>query len=98
MRQLPRLHHVRIVRCLRLPLTITNSRFDQPNSALTQANPDTADQIFDKHWQTWFTQADAQRLNELGINTVRIPVSSISLEVSQIIVLTTCVIAWLLAR
>ncbi|KAF9779204.1 glycoside hydrolase family 5 protein [Thelephora terrestris] len=41
--------------------------------ALTQANPNTADQIFDKHWRTWFTEADVQRLKELGINTVRIP-------------------------
>ncbi|KAF9653334.1 glycoside hydrolase family 5 protein [Thelephora ganbajun] len=40
---------------------------------LTKANPDTADQTFDKHWQTWFTKSDVQRLKELGINTVRIP-------------------------
>jgi len=40
---------------------------------LTRANPDTADQIFDEHWRTWFTERDVQRLRELGINTVRIP-------------------------
>jgi len=41
--------------------------------ALTKAYPDTADEIFDHHWQTWFTENDAQRLKELGINTVRVP-------------------------
>jgi len=41
--------------------------------ALTQKYPNTADEIFDKHWQSWFTHADVQRLKDLGINTVRIP-------------------------
>lgn len=41
--------------------------------ALTQKYPNTADQIFDKHWRTWFTRADVQRLKDLGINTVRVP-------------------------
>lgn len=41
--------------------------------ALTKANPNTADRIFDQHWRSWFTESDVQRLKELGMNTVRIP-------------------------
>lgn len=52
----------------------------QIDSALTKAYPDTADQLFDNHWQTWFTQADVQNLTALGINTVRIPVRWLPLE------------------
>ena len=88
MRQLRRLHHVRIVSRLWLPRVATDSRFEQTNSELTKANPNTADQIFDKHWQSWFTQADVQRLKGLGINTVRVPVSLVSLETARIPVLT----------
>lgn len=42
--------------------------------ALNNAYPDTADTLFKKHWETWFTQSDVDQLVELGINTVRIPV------------------------
>ncbi|KLO07787.1 glycoside hydrolase family 5 protein [Schizopora paradoxa] len=41
--------------------------------AFTRAYPDTADAIFDDHWETWFTQSDVDKLVEYGINTVRIP-------------------------
>jgi len=77
---------------------IRKSGFKQTNSALTQAYPDTADQIFDEHWQTWFTKADAYRLKALGINTIRIPVRLVFLEAPRIFVLTVCIEAWLLAR
>ncbi|OCB87636.1 glycoside hydrolase family 5 protein [Sanghuangporus baumii] len=41
--------------------------------AFAQAYPDTVDEIFDKHWSTWFTQDDVNKLASYGINTVRIP-------------------------
>lgn len=41
--------------------------------AFVQAHPDTADEIFDKHWSTWFSQKDVNVLVALGLNTVRIP-------------------------
>ncbi|KAI5895668.1 glycoside hydrolase [Schizophyllum commune H4-8] len=41
--------------------------------AFVKAYPDTADQIFDEHWSTWFSQDDVDQLVRLGINTVRIP-------------------------
>ena len=68
------------------------------NSNLTKAHPDTADQVFDEHWKTWFTKHDVHRFTELGLNTVRIPVRLVSLEVSWISVLTANIKAWLLAR
>ncbi|KAK1217379.1 hypothetical protein PQX77_019979 [Marasmius sp. AFHP31] len=40
---------------------------------LAKAYPDTVDQKFEKHWETWFNQADVDELASLGINTVRIP-------------------------
>ena len=91
MRQLRKLHYVRIVSRLWLSLTTTDSRFKQTNSELAKANPNNAQQIFEPHWQSWFTQADVQRLKELGMNTVRVPVSSAFLEVSRTPVLITCV-------
>jgi aryl-phospho-beta-D-glucosidase BglC (GH1 family) len=42
--------------------------------ALNKAYPDIADALFKKHWETWFTQSDVDRLKTLGINAVRIPV------------------------
>jgi len=42
--------------------------------SLNKAFPKTGDALFKKHWETWFAQADVDRLKELGINTVRIPV------------------------
>jgi len=42
--------------------------------SLNKAYPKTADALFKKHWETWFTQSDVDQLVELGINTVRIPV------------------------
>ncbi|KAL1677078.1 glycoside hydrolase superfamily [Schizophyllum commune] len=41
--------------------------------AFVKAYPDTADQIFNEHWSTWFNQEDVDELVRLGINTVRIP-------------------------
>ncbi|KAL1718108.1 glycoside hydrolase superfamily [Schizophyllum commune] len=41
--------------------------------AFVKAYPDTADQIFNEHWSTWFSQDDVDELVRLGINTVRIP-------------------------
>ncbi|KAJ7777399.1 glycoside hydrolase family 5 protein [Mycena metata] len=41
--------------------------------AFAQAFPDTVDAIFNKHWTTWFTQADINALVAAGINTVRVP-------------------------
>ena len=41
--------------------------------ALNKAFPNTADALFKKHWDTWFTQSDVDQLKALGINTVRIP-------------------------
>ena len=45
------------------------------DSAFAQAYPNVVDQKFNTHWETWFNQADVQRLQMYGINTVRIPVS-----------------------
>ncbi|KAH8110761.1 glycoside hydrolase family 5 protein [Phellopilus nigrolimitatus] len=41
--------------------------------AFAEAYPDTVDEIFNKHWSTWFTQKDVNKLSSYGINTVRIP-------------------------
>ncbi|KAI0792213.1 glycoside hydrolase family 5 protein [Abortiporus biennis] len=41
--------------------------------AFAQAYPDTVDEVFNKHWSTWFTQGDVNKLVDAGINTVRIP-------------------------
>ncbi|RPD58961.1 glycoside hydrolase [Lentinus tigrinus ALCF2SS1-7] len=41
--------------------------------SLVEAYPDTADEKFEKHWSTWFTQSDVDALSEVGINTIRIP-------------------------
>ncbi|KAF7290704.1 Glycoside hydrolase [Mycena indigotica] len=41
--------------------------------AFAEAYPKTVDATFAKHWETWFTQADVDKLKAAGINTVRIP-------------------------
>ncbi|KAH9851872.1 glycoside hydrolase family 5 protein [Lenzites betulinus] len=41
--------------------------------AFAQAFPKTVDQLFDKHWSTWFTQDDVNQLRAAGINTARVP-------------------------
>ncbi|KAI6117180.1 glycoside hydrolase family 5 protein [Pisolithus croceorrhizus] len=41
--------------------------------AFAMAYPDTVDQTFAKHWDSWFTQSDLQDLKNAGINTLRIP-------------------------
>ena len=45
-----------------------------PTSALANAYPDTVDDLFAKHWDTWLTQNDIEALKAVGINTVRLPV------------------------
>ena len=34
-----------------------------------------ADQVFNTHWETWFTEDDVKAISDAGLNTVRIPVS-----------------------
>ncbi|KAJ6581031.1 glycoside hydrolase family 5 protein [Mycena capillaripes] len=41
--------------------------------AFAKAYPRTVDQIFTKHWESWFNQDDVDALVDAGINTVRIP-------------------------
>ncbi|EKM50047.1 glycoside hydrolase family 5 protein [Phanerochaete carnosa HHB-10118-sp] len=41
--------------------------------AFAQAYPDTVDQKFEQHWESWFTQDDVDQIAAAGINTVRIP-------------------------
>ncbi|KAF9483040.1 glycoside hydrolase family 5 protein [Pholiota conissans] len=41
--------------------------------AFAQAYPDTVDEKFKTHWETWFAQSDVDDLVSAGINTVRIP-------------------------
>ncbi|KAH8104124.1 glycoside hydrolase family 5 protein [Cristinia sonorae] len=41
--------------------------------AFAQAHPKTVDSVFNKHWTTWFTQDDVNKLKAAGINTVRVP-------------------------
>ncbi|KAF8184464.1 glycoside hydrolase family 5 protein [Pholiota molesta] len=41
--------------------------------AFAQAYPDTVDEKFKTHWETWFTQTDVDNLVHAGINTARIP-------------------------
>lgn len=36
-----------------------------------------ADAVFQKHWETWFTQSDVQNIRNAGLNTVRVPVSGV---------------------
>ncbi|KAK0489258.1 glycoside hydrolase superfamily [Armillaria novae-zelandiae] len=43
------------------------------SSAFARAYPDTVDEVFNKHWSSWFNQTDVNALVEAGINTVRIP-------------------------
>lgn len=35
---------------------------------------ETADAVFDKHWNTWITQDDIANISSLGLNVIRIPV------------------------
>ncbi|KAF9563619.1 glycoside hydrolase family 5 protein [Agrocybe pediades] len=41
--------------------------------AFAEAYPDTVDQKFKTHWETWFNQPDVDQLVASGINTVRVP-------------------------
>jgi len=41
--------------------------------AFAEAFPNTVDQKFNAHWNTWFNQADVDQFVEFGLNTVRIP-------------------------
>ncbi|KAF9234097.1 glycoside hydrolase family 5 protein [Melanogaster broomeanus] len=42
-------------------------------SSFAKAYPDTVDETFAGHWDTWFTQDIVNELKDAGINTVRIP-------------------------
>ena len=35
-----------------------------------------ADEVFQQHWETWFSESDVQNIANAGLNTVRIPVSA----------------------
>lgn len=35
-----------------------------------------ADEVFQTHWETWFTEDDVKAIVDAGLNTVRIPVSN----------------------
>ncbi|KAF8637489.1 hypothetical protein AX17_002793 [Amanita inopinata Kibby_2008] len=41
--------------------------------AFAKAYPNTVDQLFNQHWNTWFNQADVDQFVAAGLNTVRIP-------------------------
>ena len=43
-------------------------------SAFARAYPNTVDEKFAQHWDTWFTESHVQQIVEAGINTVRVPV------------------------
>ncbi|RDB18518.1 Glucan endo-1,6-beta-glucosidase B [Hypsizygus marmoreus] len=43
--------------------------------AFAKAYPGTVDRKFNEHWNSWFNQADVDSIVNVGINTVRIPVS-----------------------
>ncbi|EJD55088.1 glycoside hydrolase family 5 protein [Auricularia subglabra TFB-10046 SS5] len=42
-------------------------------SALAKTLGNETDSVFQKHWETWFNQADIDRIKAAGLNTVRIP-------------------------
>jgi hypothetical protein len=46
------------------------SEFD----CVMQLGQDAADKVFAKHWDTWITEEDLDKMKEYGINTVRVPV------------------------
>jgi glucan endo-1,6-beta-glucosidase len=56
-----------------VPHQVSNLVVLSATRALTKAYPDTADRLFQEHWETWFTQDDVDKLQAYGINTVRIP-------------------------
>lgn len=35
-----------------------------------------ADEVFQQHWETWFSESDVRDIVDAGLNTVRIPVST----------------------
>ena len=72
------MHQIRIVCFAFLSFSLA-FRTLVPSSALVKAYPDTADEKFAKHWDTWFTQDELNTLVAAGINTVRIPVSIFSI-------------------
>jgi len=37
-----------------------------------------ADQVFQTHWETWFSESDVRNIANAGLNTVRIPVRKYS--------------------
>ena len=49
----------------------SKSEFD----CVSKLGQEAADKAFQKHWDTWITEEDWKWLSDIGINTVRIPVS-----------------------
>jgi len=41
--------------------------------AFGKAYPDTVDEVFNGHWESWFSQSDVDTMAQYGLNTVRIP-------------------------
>lgn len=48
-------------------------------SDLDVARGSYAKQVLERHWDTWITESDWERIARVGINTVRIPVSGANL-------------------
>ena len=72
-------NHVQIVQIALRPNRELNPRdhairVSRIPSAFAKAYPDTVDEKFAGHWDTWFTQSHVNQFVELGINTVRVPV------------------------
>ena len=55
---------------------LSNTPFNQ-QSDLDVARGINAKQILERHWDTWVTEEDWVWISERGVNTVRIPVSSL---------------------
>lgn len=66
-----------------------------PTSALAKKYPDTVDDRFAKHWDTWFTQNDIEALKVAGINTVRLPVSISGIRFASVTYCTTQLGYWI---
>jgi len=48
----------------------TKSEFD----CMIKLGQDAGNKAFQKHWDTWITQEDLDKMKEYGINTIRVPV------------------------
>ncbi|KAI0159654.1 glycoside hydrolase family 5 protein [Xylariaceae sp. FL1272] len=50
------------------------SEFDCMNDHYTGDNRDAGNAAFEKHWSTWITPDDVQKVYDVGLNTIRIPI------------------------